>query len=170
MNANKIIQNEISQERLEDISIKYDNLISTQVEKERIFSTRNEFPIIISEHSKKDYVKITSRLDVIIDLISHKVVNKDDMEKSTEKIITLQKNGFVKMENLIKENTELRKLLNDKYSVKSLFVISSLISIIFIFAIYVWFVADFPLIHPVLSIPLLIGSLSFAALSYWKMK
>ncbi|MCK4666397.1 hypothetical protein KAU33_06595 [Candidatus Dependentiae bacterium] len=168
MSANKKIQDEISKKRFEDI--KYDNLISTQVEKEGIFLTWDEFLIIISEHRKKNYVEIISRLDVITDLISHKVVNKYDMEKSTEKIITSQKNGFVKIENLIKENDELRKLLNDKYSVKTLFIITSLVSIILMFTVYVWFVADFPLIHPVLSIPLLIGSLSFAALSYWKMK
>lgn len=125
MSANKKIQDEISPKRHEDIFL-YDNLISSQVEKVGIFLTWKEYSNITSKPSKKDYVEITSRLDVITDLISHKVVKKEDMEKSTEKIITSQKDEFAKIENFIKENEELKKLLNDKYSVKTLFIITSL--------------------------------------------
>ncbi|MCX6382878.1 MAG: hypothetical protein NTV16_00065 [Actinobacteria bacterium] len=103
-------------------------------------------------------------------IIRYNVVKKEDMENAKNEIIEGQEEGFGSITKLLEENEELRRILSEKYSVKTLFICSSSISIVLLISIFAWFFANFPLIHPMLSIPLLIGSLSFSALSFWKMK
>jgi hypothetical protein len=73
-------------------------------------------------------------------------------------------------EALAKENKELRNLLDAKYSAKNLLYISLSISIALSYSLYAWYFLSIPLIHPVISIPILVASLGFSLLAYWRLK
>jgi hypothetical protein len=132
--------------------------------KEILCLYRNLFSSVVSTNS------VSNRLDEIVDLIKKNVVNKSDMEDAKNEIIRGQEKGFENIAQIIQENEDLRKILNKKYTVKTLFLCASSISLILAFSLCCWFLYDFPLIHPVLSIPLLIASLSFSILAFWKME
>lgn len=124
-----------------------------------------EFP----KNPPDNYVKFEDRFIEIISLIKE-TASKEDMETAKNEIIKGQKEGFENIAKILEENEELKRILNEKYSVQILFICSSLISAVLLFLIFVWFFAHIPLIHPAISIPLLIGGLCFSALSFWRMK
>lgn len=95
-------------------------------------------------------------------------------QKNTEKehkaILKEEKNILKEIEILKKENNDLRNLLDEKYSAKSLLYTSLTTTAALSFSLYAWYLLDIPLINPVLSIPLLIASIGFLTLSYWRLK
>ncbi|MCJ7449696.1 MAG: hypothetical protein MUO72_18635 [Bacteroidales bacterium] len=95
---------------------------------------------------------------------------KSESHQEHKLLYTMTGNISKQLDQLKEENRELRKLLDDKYSAKELFILSVIISIALGLSIVGWFTLDIKLIHPILSIPILIGSIGFSVLSYWKMK
>jgi hypothetical protein len=169
----------ITVERTKNISKDLEGDIKHKEEPEEIRGTKEKLEkyfqvekIYIQEFSKnppKNYVRFDDRFDEIVDLIK-KTVSKEDMKTAKDEIISNQERGFENISKILQENEELKKILNEKYSVKTLFIFSALASVFLIFSILVWFLAHTPLIHPAISIPLLIGSISFTSLSFWRMK
>jgi hypothetical protein len=101
------------------------------------------------------YIEITNRLTEI-SLLIKELEKRKEMEK-------------LSIENLEKENRELRKLLDDKYSAKELLVIFCFISIALGLSLVGWFTLNIKLIHPAISIPILIGSIGFIILTIWRL-
>lgn len=109
-------------------------------------------------------------LKEILDLIKYKVADKRDIIRAEEAILKKQGEGVEQIANLIRQNEEMRRILNGKYSATTLFLFTTTITVLLIFAIVTHFLFNFTLIHPVLAIPFTIAGTCFSALSFWKMK
>ncbi len=76
----------------------------------------------------------------------------------------------MKIDQLVKENEELRKLLSEKYSAKNLFIFCASSSVALSASLVAWFDFGVKLIDPLLASVMLVGTLGFAMLAIWRGK
>lgn len=76
----------------------------------------------------------------------------------------------IRLDSLIIENVELKDMLSNKYSAKSLLFYSVTASLSLLMSLTVWFQFGIIIIHPAIAGIALIGTIGFSALSAWRIK
>lgn len=90
-----------------------------------------------------------------------------------EKKLTLNKRNkpiLLSQNQLYKENAELREILSKRFPARRLFLITTTASIALIANLLAWFQYGTYIIHPALATIVLVGTLGFSGLAYWREK
>lgn len=94
----------------------------------------------------------------------------DSNLEETRAVMIRAEEWVEELKALQKENAELRDVLDVKYPAKTLLLCSTGASIAFASSVMAWLCSGVVLIHAVLAIPLLVGSVAFSILAYRRMK
>lgn len=148
----EIIEKEVSiyedyQLAIEEVKksiIEYQNLSVNRVEK------------IIKQNSENIIASIQNASIKSEEAHSDIILKSDDMQK--------------KLEKLLEENNQLKKLLTNKFQLKYLLLFISIFSLSMFLLTLNWFFSSLKLMHPIISIPALITGVLFMLLALYRYK
>lgn len=134
-----------------------------------------EWPIV-QERPKELDVKSSAEIDdfeIIEKANLQLLVNKiselsRQLEKHDTKMTAAADGNMQKLDYLISENKELKKLLSQQYTANGLLHFSVTASIALLVSLFIWLRFGIVIIHPVLATISLIGTIGFSILAVWR--
>lgn len=137
--------------------------------------TMQEWPVMeellketeIEPSTELDEAKILEKTQLRLSMIEIFKIS-EQLERMEDKFEKHDSEMTLELQQLHKENDELKQILSHKYSAKSLLHFSVTASLALLLSLLVWFRFGIIIVHPALAAISLVGTLGFSALAIWR--